>query len=218
MSFREAMGALAVAIAVVAYALYVWKSLQGETRPHPLSWLIFGVLGGTGYWVQLDQAAGPGSWVTGITAVVCFLLCAMSFWRGERVFSWYEWAFLIAAAVIFVFYLWSRRPGTLDLGLSDRSRYLLAMNGPAISAVLASIVSVIGFGPTVTKAWARPQSDSASTFLLNGLKFVPALLAMDSVTVATCVFPVTLVIANVAVALLFFFAAAPSHAGCRCPR
>ena len=103
------MGALAVVMAVVAYALYVWKSLRGEARPHPLSWLIFGVLGGTGYLVQLDQAAGPGSWVTGITAAVCLLLCVMSFWRGERAFPWYEWAFLVAAAIIFVFYLWSRR-------------------------------------------------------------------------------------------------------------
>src|ERR1700692_4170722 len=165
-SLKDVRGALAVAIAVVAYALYVWKSLRGEARPHPLSWLIFGVLGGTGYLVQLDQAAGPGSWVTGITAVVCFLLCAMSLWRGERDFPWYEWTFLLAAAVIFVFYLWSRRPEFFDVGLSERSRHFLATHGPAISAVLASIVSGLGFGPTLTKAWARPQSDSASTFLL----------------------------------------------------
>jgi hypothetical protein len=204
-SFRDLMGALAVVMAVVAYALYVWKSVRGEARPHPLSWLIFGVLGGTGYLVQLDQAAGPGSWVTGITAAVCFLLCAMSFWRGERVFPWYEWAFLIAAAVIFAFYLWSRRPELFDAGLSENSRLLLTRHAPAISAVLASVVSVLGFGPTVTKAWARPQSDSASTFLLNGLKFVPALAAMDSVSVATCAFPVTLVIANVAVALVIYW-------------
>ena len=199
------MGALAVVMAVVAYALYVWKSLRGEARPHPLSWLIFGVLGGTSYLVQLDQAAGPGSWVTGITAVVCFMLCAMSFWRGERAFPWYEWAFLIAAAVIFVFYLWSRQPDIVDTGLSKPSLQVLGRHAPAISATLASIVSVLGFGPTVTKAWARPQSDSASTFLLNGRKFVPALAAMDSISVATCVFPVTLVIANVAVALLIYW-------------
>jgi hypothetical protein len=129
----------------------------------------------------------------------------MSFWRGERVFPRYEWAFLIAAAVIFAFYLWSRRPELFDLSLGENSRLLLTRHAPAISAVLASVVSVLGFGPTVTKAWARPQSDSASTFLLNGLKFVPALAAMDSVSVATCAFPVTLVIANVAVALVIYW-------------
>jgi hypothetical protein len=73
--------------------IYVWKSLRGEARPHPLSWLIFGVLTGTGYLVPLDQKAGPGSWVMAITTIVCFLLSLMSFWRGERTFPWYEWRF-----------------------------------------------------------------------------------------------------------------------------
>ncbi|HTH34139.1 MAG TPA: hypothetical protein VL976_07165 [Xanthobacteraceae bacterium] len=58
--------------------------------------------------MQLDQAAGPGSWVMGITAVVCLRLCLMSCWRGERVFPWYEWAFLLAAAIVFGFCLWTR--------------------------------------------------------------------------------------------------------------
>jgi len=132
-------------------------------------------------------------------------LCVMSFWRGERAFPWYEWAFLLAAAIIFLFYLWSRRPEIFHVGLSGAAREFLARHAPAISATLASIVSVVGFGPTVTKAWARPRSDSASTFLLNGLKFVPALAAMERVSVATYVFPVTLVIANLAVALLIYW-------------
>ena len=178
------MGALAVVITLVAYGIYVWQTLHGEARPHPLSWLIFGILTGTAYLVQRDEAAGPGSWVMGITAIVCLLLCLMSFWRGERTFPWYEWAFLIAAAVIFIFYLWSREP--------------------TISAVLAAAVSVLGFGPTVTKAWQRPHSDSITTFALNSIKFVPAFFAMDNLTVATCVMPAALVVANAAVALIIY--------------
>ena len=61
---------------------------------------------------------------------------------------------------------------------------------------------MLGFGPTLTKAWARPHSDSSSTFMLNGLKFVPSLFAMDSVSIATCVLPASLVITNLAVALI----------------
>jgi hypothetical protein len=184
LTFKDLMGALAVVITLVAYGIYVWQTLRGEARPHPLSWLIFGILTGTAYLVQLDEAAGPGSWVMGVTAVVCLLLCLMSFWRGERTFPWYEWAFLFAAAVIFIFYLWSREP--------------------TISAVLAAVVSVLGFGPTVTKAWQRPHSDSITTFALNSIKFVPAFFAMDNLSLATCVMPAALVVANAAVALLIF--------------
>jgi len=178
------MGALAVVITLVAYGIYVWQTLRGETRPHPLSWLIFGILTGTAYLVQFDEAAGPGSWVMGITAIVCLLLCLMSFWRGERAFPWYEWAFLVAAAIIFMFYLLAHEP--------------------TISAVLAALVSVLGFGPTVTKAWQRPHSDSITTFTLNSIKFIPAFFAMDNLSLATCVMPAALVVANAAVALIIY--------------
>ena len=56
------MGALAVVITLAACGIYVWQTLRGEARPHPLSWLIFGILTGTAYLVQRDEAAGPGSW------------------------------------------------------------------------------------------------------------------------------------------------------------
>ena len=203
-SLKDAMGALAVLIAIVAYGIYAWKSLRGDARPHPLSWLIFGVLTSTGYLVQLDQQAGPGSWVMAITTIVCFLLCVMSFWQGERTFPWYEWAFLAAAAVVFAFYLWSRNPGLIATAVTGAPRDLLIRYAPEISSSLAAFVSVIGFGPTVTKAWARPHSDSASVFLLNSLKFVPSFFALDSVSIATWVMPAALVIANAGVALIIF--------------
>lgn len=210
MTFKDLMGALAVVIAIVAYAIYVWQTLRGGTRPHPLSWLIFGILTGTGYLVQVDQAAGPGSWVMGITTIVCFLLCLMSFWKGERTFPWYEWAFLLAAAVVFGFYLWSRQPALVTAGLSGPPRGFMLRHGPAVSASLASAVNVLGFGPTVTKAWSRPHSDSVTTFVLNSIKFIPSFFAMDSLSVATCVFPAALVVANAAVALII---AARRHYG-----
>jgi hypothetical protein len=204
LTFKDLMGALAVVIAVVAYAIYAWQTLRGEARPHPLSWLIFGILTGTGYLVQLDQAAGPGSWVMGVTTIVCLLLCLMSFAKGERVFPWYEWAFLAAAAIVFGFYLWSRSPVLVAETLSGPARERIIANGPAISAVLASLVNVIGFGPTVTKAWSRPHSDSVTTFMLNSVKFVPSFFAMKSLSVATCVLPATLVVANAAVAAVIY--------------
>ena len=201
---KDIMGALAVLIAAAAYGIYVWKSLQGEARPHPLSWLIFGVLTGTGYLVQLDQRAGPGSWVMAITTIVCLLLCIMSFWRGERSFPWYEWAFLGAAVIVFLFYLWSRNPDLIGAVLSGAPHDLLVRHAPAISATLAALVNVLGFGPTLTKAWSRPHSDSVSVFALNSLKFVPSFFALDTISVATCIFPATLVIANAAVALVIY--------------
>ncbi len=60
-TFKDIMGALAVAIAIAVYAICIWQTFRGDTQPHPLSWLIFGILTGTGYLAQLDEAAGPAS-------------------------------------------------------------------------------------------------------------------------------------------------------------
>jgi hypothetical protein len=61
-TFQDIMGALAVLIALAAYAIYIWQSFRGETRPHPLSWLIFGIL--TGTWCSSTKRPGraAGSW------------------------------------------------------------------------------------------------------------------------------------------------------------
>lgn len=200
--FKEAMGALAVVIAVVAYAIYFWQSLRGTARPHPLSWLIFGILTGTAYLVQLGEAAGPGSWVMGVTTAVCLMLSAMSFWRGERSFPLNEWAFLGAATVVFLFYLLSRE---LELWMPPgAARDALASHAAAISAILATSVNVIGFGPTISKAWERPHTDSATLFFLNGTKFIPALFALNGFSIAISLYPITQLTVNLAVALLIY--------------
>ena len=49
-------------LALIAFGIYGWQTVLGPTRPHPLSWLLFGVLSGTGYLIQKDQRAGAGSW------------------------------------------------------------------------------------------------------------------------------------------------------------
>ncbi len=183
--YKETMGALAVLIALVAYGIYGWQTTTGETRPHPLSWLIFGILTGTGFLVQWNENAGAGSWVMGVTAAICFILAAVSVKKGERTFPWYEWAFLIAAGVVFLFYLSTKEPTS--------------------SAILATAVDVLGYGPTLTKAWSRPASDSVTSFALNSLKFIPSLFAMNNISVATCVYPSTLIVVNGAVAILLLW-------------
>ncbi len=173
------MGALAVFLGLLAYAIYGWQTMTKGIRPHPLSWGMFTFVTGTGFLVQWDQAAGPGSWVMGVTAVICLLLALMSVWKGERVFPWYEWAFLVAGAFVFLFYLHS--------------------GNSTLSAVLAALVDAIGYGPTVTKAWSRPRTECRVCYALNSVKFLPSLAAMQTVSFATYFYPIVLIFANAAV-------------------
>ena len=84
--WREALGALSVAMALLACGIYVWQTLVGQIRPHPLSWFLFGVLSVTGYWVQRDQGAQAGSWGLLAMTFICFAPGGANIAKGERHF------------------------------------------------------------------------------------------------------------------------------------
>jgi hypothetical protein len=180
--WRSALGALSVAMAFVAFAIYAWQTVAGQVRPHPLSWSLFGVLSAIGYWVQRDEGARAGSWALLAMIVFCFLLAAAGFAWGERRFPRREWAFLAAASVVLVVYLLTKEP--------------------TLAAVLITIIDALGYGPTFSRGWSHPYKDSATSFALNGAKFAPSLAAMQPISIATCLYPATLLCLNFAVAFM----------------
>jgi hypothetical protein len=108
-NWRDALGILSVALAVLAAVIYIAQTLRGEVRPHPLSWFLFGILSLTGFLVQRDEGARQGSWTLMAMTIICFLFVIVSVARGERSFSRREWAFLIAGGAVFVVYLFTGR-------------------------------------------------------------------------------------------------------------
>ena len=180
--WRDALGFLSVALAILAAIIYIAQTLRGEVRPHPLSWFLFGILSLTGYLVQRDEGARQGSWTLMAMTVICFLFVAASVARGERSFSRREWAFLVAGGAVFVVYLFTRQSN--------------------VAAALTTLVDALGYGPTFVRGWSQPKKDSVASFALNGIKFVPSLMAMDPISFATSFYPATLLVLNAAVAIM----------------
>src|SRR6516162_128563 len=142
--WRDALGLLSVALAILAAVIYIAQTLRGEVRPHPLTWFLFGILSLTGYWVQRDEGARQGSWTLLAMTVICFLFVAASIARGERSFSRTEWAFAIAGGAVFVLYLFTRQAN--------------------IAAALTTLVDALGYGPTFVRGWRHPKKDSVTSF------------------------------------------------------
>jgi hypothetical protein len=180
--WRDALGILSVVMAILAAVIYVFQTLRGAVRPHPLSWFLFGILSATGYWVQRDQGANQGSWTLLAMTMICFIFVAVSVARGERSFSRQEWAFAVAGGAVFVVYLFSREAN--------------------IAAALTTVVDALGYGPTFIRGWTHPKKDSVTSFALNGAKFVPSLMAMDPISFATSFYPATLLVLNAAVSIM----------------
>jgi hypothetical protein len=183
MDFKSLMGASSVAIMLVAYAIYIWQTAREEgVRPHPFSWFLWGFVTGVAYLVQVSRGAGAGSWVVGLTSLICFLIGAFSFFKHPRQFSAFDWLSLATGLAVFGFYLVSRKPTE--------------------SAILATATDVIGYASTIRQGWREPEKDSATSFALNSAKFVPSIFALNSYSVATCLYPATLVVMNAGVAAM----------------
>jgi hypothetical protein len=102
--------------------------------------------------------------------------------RGERSFSPTEWAFVVAAGAVFILYVFTRDAN--------------------VAAAMTTAIDALGYGPTFTRGWSFPRKDSATSFALNGAKFVPSLMAMDPISFATSSYPATLLVLNTAVAIM----------------
>jgi hypothetical protein len=126
---------------------YVYQTLRREVRPHPLSWFVFGVLSGVGYWVQRDEGAAQGSWALLAMSVICFMFVAAGVARGERSFSRQEWAFVAASGAVFVLYLFTREPN--------------------VAAGLITLMDALGYGPTFVRGWSQPLAPAPPDFVLE---------------------------------------------------
>lgn len=185
MFFKLAMGGLSLAIMFAAYAVYFWQSHQPDNvQPHPFSWLLWGLVTLVAYFAQVLAGAGPGSWVSGLTAMICFAIGIDSFVRNRWTFSIGDFVSLALGIGVLVFYLCERRPTE--------------------SAVLATTADVVGYLPTFRKGWRYPHRDSITSFGLNSVKFIPAIAALHTYRVATWLYPATMVVANAGVALMLF--------------
>ena len=189
---RIALGVLSVFIGTVAYVIYVQQTLRKKhVQPHPLSWFVFAFITGVATVIQWKKGAGPGAWVTAATAVSCIAIWLVALFnnagKGRRRTS------KTAHQPVNGFALHS---DSLRLCSSGSQRIA------TLAAILATIPDLFGFQPTVAKGWALPNSDSATAFILNGVKFIPAYFALSSVSIATALFPVSLIFMNLAFALM----------------
>jgi hypothetical protein len=77
-----------------------------------------------------------------------------------------------------------------------------ASASPAIGLARVSRLGALGYGPTFARGWSFSKKDSATRFALNGVKFVPSLMAMDPISFAASFYPATLLVLNAAVAIM----------------
>jgi hypothetical protein len=174
--YKVILSSLAVLIALISYIPYFRNIFLGRTKPHAFSWLVWSVLTGIAFAAQVVEKGGAGAWVTGFTAVACFTIFVFALFRGKRRFPLFDWLCLLAAFAGIALWVYT--------------------DNPAIAVVIVTLTDALAFAPTFRKGYQKPFEETASTFALSSLKFLIALFALESYSLATWLYPASLVLMN----------------------
>lgn len=173
---KELLAGIGVGLAIIGYYAYFKDIAKGKTKPHAFTWFIWATLTAIAFFAQFSEGGGVGAAVLGVTTVISYVIFVVALKVGRKNIAKVDWIFLGGA--LFSLVLW---------GITE---------DPLLSIILISIIDAVAFAPTFRKAYKDPSTETLSTFLLSGIKFVFAIGALESYSVTTVLYPASLVSAN----------------------
>ena len=186
MDWRDAVGAIAVAISLAAMLPYLLSTWRGVTRPHIFSWGIWGVFNLIGGLAQVADGGGPGAWVNIAGAVTCWLGALLGYIRG----------------------------GSRDITRSDKYAAASALLGivpwvvtkdPLWSVIIITFIDMLAFYPSFRKGWYKPHEDMPLVFAASAIKHALGLAALTNFTVTTVLFSASLVLTNTVYVMMLLY-------------
>ena len=190
---QQILGAMAVIVGLLGYMYYIIGILKGEIKPHAFTWFVWGTLTSIAFFAQITDGAGPGAWVTGITALMSFVFMFIGLGASSRIYIVRsDWYLLIATLISIPIWYFS--------------------GDPLFAVILITIIDAVAFAPTFRKAYFHPETENTNTYALSGIKFIFAIFALENITIVTALYPLSLVVANGAfVAMMLWRKAALSE-------
>lgn len=165
-----------IIMTLVGYFYYFKDIFAGKTKPHAFSWLVWAALTSIAFAGQLADNGGPGAYVTAVTATISYIVFFLALKKGEKNITTSDKLNLLGAA--FALGLW------------------FFTSDPLWSVILITIVDFLGFLPTIRKSYHKPHEETLISYVLAGLKFVLAIIALENYSLVTWLYPASLVAAN----------------------
>ena len=153
------VGLLASGLSVLAYLPYIVDTAVGRTQPQRASWLIWSILATIAFFSQVYEGATTSLYFAGAQLGATVAVFLLSLRRGAGTdFKPFDFIALSAAAV-----------GLSIWYVTDTAAYALA---------ITITVSLIGGTLTATKAYADPDSETLSTWVIGLISSIFAILAV----------------------------------------
>ena len=170
MSYKELLSVIAVVLTFIAFVPYIVSIVRNTIKPHVFSWVIWGSTTFVIFLAQLKGGGGVGAWPIGISGIVTIFIALLAYIkRGDITITRTDWLFFVSAmSSLPVWYFTS---------------------DPLWAVIILTAVDVLGFGPTVRKAYIHPHSESLVFFLLFIVRNLIVIAALETYSVTTVLFP-----------------------------
>ncbi|WP_269619598.1 hypothetical protein [Zhongshania sp. BJYM1] len=170
MPIKDILSLLAIALTIIGFAPYILAIYRGHTRPHMFSWLIWGITTSVVFFAQLSANGGRGVIAIGISAAITFYIALLAYrHKADINITNSDWLFLLFA-------------------LSSIPAWYLASD-PTIAVIILTSVDLLGFGPTLRKAYQHPLDENLTFFGIFALRNALVIAALSHYSIATVLFP-----------------------------
>ena len=179
MSLSLSLSLFATLLSVVAFFPYLRDMFLRKTTPHLYTWLIWGITQGTAVFGMIAGGGAVASISFAVATVLVLFVCICSLWYGTKHIT---------------------RPDTVLLFVALGAIALWwFLDNPLLSVILVTVVDLIGYVPSIKKAYKEPQSETLSTWVLFSVSNVFAVLALSEFNFLTLTYITAVTIGNIAI-------------------
>ena len=170
MTANALFGGIALGLTFAAFYPYIRAVLRNETKPHVFTWFIWGIGTLVVFVAQLLDGGGFGAMVIGVSGTITFGIAILALTRqADLSIVPMDWVFL---------------------GLAASALPLWFFTESALSAVIIlTVVDLLGFGPSVRKAYDEPWEENATFFAIGAVRNGFVILALGNYSWTTILFP-----------------------------
>jgi hypothetical protein len=167
---KEIASGTAFVLTFLIFVPYILSIKRNTTIPHFFSWAVWAFGTFVVFVAQLSDGGGIGAWPIGFSA------CMTSY-------------------VAFLSY---RVRAKVEITGQDRVLFGLAMSAipawaiasdPIWAVVFLTVADLLGFGPTLRKAYSHPYQEHIGFFALGGVRFALVIVALEHYSWTTVLFP-----------------------------
>ena len=185
-SYKALFSFVAIVLTLFAFVPYIRSIINNTIKPHVFSWVIWGSTTFVVFLAALADKGGIGTWPIGVSGCITIFIAILAYLkRADVAITRMDWVFFIAA-------------------LSSLPLWYFTSD-PLWAVVVLTTVDVLGFGPTLRKAYVYPHSESVLFFALFTVRNLFVVIALEHYSLTTVLFPVVIAVACVLVIGIIVF-------------